>query len=47
MVVKFFSCLSVYVAGAGVLGLLQHCFAALHLFNIAATFCLSDLSKHI
>ena len=35
---EVFGCLSMYVAGTGVFGLLQHCFAALHLFNIAATF---------
>ena len=29
MVVKFFSCLSMYVAGAGVFGLLKHYFSAL------------------
>ena len=35
---KVFGCLSVYVAGTGIFGLLQHSFAALHLFNIAAMF---------
>ena len=47
MVVKFLVSFSVYVAGIGVLGLLQYCFAALHLFNVAAMFWLNDLSKHI
>ena len=46
MVVKFLVvCLCMLLAG--IFGLLQHCFAALHLFNIAAMFYLSDLSKHI
>ena len=40
-----FGCLSVYVAGASVFGLLQHCFATLYMFYIAAMLYLSDLNN--
>ena len=37
---------SLCITGADDFGLLQYYIAALHLFNIIATFCLSNLSKY-
>ena len=47
MVVKFSDVCMCILLALVFFGLLQHCFAALHLFNVAAMFLLSDLSKHM
>ena len=44
---EIFNYLSLYVAGAGIFGLLKQFFADLCLLNVAEMLCLSGLSKQI